>query len=111
MKQFVCFILSNFDFFFFTLCMTGDISFKADMMRKSFLMSPLSPLLISTKKSLIGVPAVTAGPSQLLVVPAAIAESSMNGRGVRRVRESVTSETDEPPSTRTRTRGPPPPPS
>ena len=39
----------------------------------------------------------------------AIAESSMNGRGVRRVRESVSFETDEPPSTRTRTRGPPPP--
>ena len=49
MKLCVCFSLNCF--FSRTLCMTGDISFKADMMRKSFLTSPLSPLLISTKKS------------------------------------------------------------
>ena len=34
---------------------------------------------------------------------------TLNGRGVRTVRKSVSSETDEPPSTRTRKRGPPPP--
>ena len=45
----------------------------------------------------------TVGPSRLLNVPAGV-EGSSNGRGVRRLRESVTSETEEPPSSRIRTR-------
>ena len=45
----------------------------------------------------------TAGPSRLLNVPAGV-EGSSNGRGVQRLRESVTSETEEPPSSRIPTR-------
>ena len=54
----------------------------------------------------LGVQGATAGPSQLLNVPAGV-EGSSNGRGVRRLRESVTSETEEPPSSRIRTRNHP----
>ena len=49
-------------------------------------------------------PVATAGPSRLFNIPAGLEEASTNARGVRRLRESVTSETDEPPSTCIRTR-------
>ena len=49
----------------------------------------------------LGVPVATAGPSRLLNIPAGLEEASTNERGVR---ESVTSETDEPPSLLIRTR-------
>ena len=45
-------------------------------------------------------PVATAGPSRLFNIPAGLEEASTNAQGVRRLRESVTSETDEPPSTR-----------
>ena len=55
----------------------------------------------------IGVPVASTGPSRLFVVPAGLEDASSNGRGVRRLRESVSSETDQPPSTRSRTRAHP----